>query len=271
MHNIFCHSRLRDTIAITLLITVVVLDAAPVAAQMQIPNPLIRPRSLTSGNGEQNPAPDASAAAQRAPAPQPSYNSTPALGAPVAHTDDPYVRDLADIRDRMSAFYVSAIVGKKAILRRSAASQRTSSTQANAQPTGSSMAPLPLNAGTASQSSRNESITVSDGELLEAVSNTGTLMTKVVNGRVVIYHIQELGNLSGGRLAGRRAIVFAGDVENSGTSLASAIVLERPDAAFKRFIAVETKVRSASAASTEGSTPSSMSPGPAPAPAPQAQ
>ncbi len=269
MHVTFCHSSLRSPIAITLLVTAMVLDVAPAAAQMQIPNPLIRPRTLTSGPGEQTPATDASATAQRPPAPQTSYAAAPALGAPATPTDEPYARDLIDLRDRMSAFYVSAIVGRKAILRRSALSQRAGSTPTNAQPTGSSMAPLPLNVGTSNQSSRNDSITVSDGELLEAVSNTGTLMTKIANGRVVIYHIQELGNLSGGRLAGRRAIVFAGDVENSGTPLAAAIVLERPDPAFKRFIAVDTKVRSASAASTDGAAPNTATATTAPAPSAQ--
>ena len=253
MHDTFCHSRLGKNIAMTLLVTAIVLHAVPTPAQMQIPNPLIRPHSLTSGNGEQNLVPGATPPAQRAP--QPIYNATPTLSAPAVQTNDPYVRDLADLRDRLSAFYVSAIVGKKAILRRSAALQRAGSTQVGSQTVGSSMAPQPLNAGTGNQGARNDSITVSDGELLEAVSNTGTLMTKVAKGRVVIYHIQELGNLSGGRLAGRRAIVFAGDVENSGTPLASAIVLERSDPAFRRFISVDTKVRSASAASADVSAP----------------
>ncbi len=259
-----CHSTLRETIAMALIATAMASYAAPCVAQMQIPNPLIRPRTLTSGNGEPGAAPDAAATAPRAPAPQPAYSSAPTLGGPVVQTDDPYNRELADLRDRMSAYYVSAIVGRKAILRRSAASQRAGSTQANAQPTGTSMAPLPLNTGAVNQASRNDSITVSDGDLLEAVSNTGTLMTKVANGRVVIYHIQELGSLPGGRLAGRRAIVFAGDVENSGTPLATAVVLERPDPAFKRFITVETKVRSASAvpADSTAQTPAVTAPQP---------
>ena len=260
MHVHIFRTIMRCSVAVTLLVTALVLDAGPAAAQMQIPNPLIRPRSLTSGNNPTNPPNDTAANAQRAPAPQPAFSSAAVLGAPATHNEDPYMRDLADLRDRLAPFYVSAIVGRKAILRRSAAAQRSGSTQTTSQPTGSSMAPLPLNSGSSNQSSnqssRNDSITVSDGELLEAVSNTGTLITKIANGRVVIYHIQELGNLPGGRLAGRRAIVFAGDVENSGTPLAAAIVLERPDPAFKRFIAVDTKVRSASAAATDGATPS---------------
>ena len=252
MHVTFCQRSLSRILAMTLAVNALLLAAGPSAAQMQIPNPLIRPRSLTSGAGQQNSAVDASAMPPRAPAAQSPYSVVPALGAPATQTDDPYARDLADLRDRLSAFYVSAIVGKKAILRRSSAFQRAGATSATTQPIGSSMAPLPLNTGGNNQGGRNDSINVTDGELLEAVSNTGTLMTKVANGRVVIYHIQELGNLPGGRLAGRRAIVFAGDVENSGTSLATAIVLERPDPVFKRFITVETKVRSASSVATDG-------------------
>lgn len=255
MHIEFCRSKSRRYLATVCWIAALALNTPVVVAQMQIPNPLIRPRSLTSGNNEAGAAPEA--APQRPAAPPPSYSAAPALSGPNAQSDDPYQRDLVDLRERMSSFYVSAIVGKKAILRRSAYSPRAGSSQANAQATGSSMAPLPLNTSTNNSSSRNDSITVSDGELLEAVSNTGTLMTKVTKGRVVIYHIQELGNLPGGRLAGRRAIVFAGDVENSGTPTAAAIVLERTDPAFKRSITVDTKVRSASAGAQDTSAPNS--------------
>lgn len=260
MHIEFCRNKFRRYLAIVCSLAGLALDAPLGMAQMQIPNPLIRPRSLTSGNSETGTAPDT--VPQRPAAPPPSYSATPTLGGPSTPADDPYQRDLVDLRDRMSSFYVSAIVGKKAILRRSAYSQRAGSSPTNAQATGTSMAPLPLNSSTNNQSSRNDSITVSDGELLEAVSNTGTLMTKVANGRVVIYHIQELGNLPGGRLAGRRAIVFAGDVENSGTPAAAAIVLERTDPAFKRSITVDTKVRSASAVTQDASVPNSTAAAP---------
>lgn len=255
----------RTLVALIALATLTI-DASQAFAQMQIPNPLIRPRSLATGNADPTGTTETGPAQQRPASPPnfpaPAYTAPLPNGLSAAQADDPYARDLIDLRDRLSAFYVSAIVGKKAILRRSASAQRTGGAQLGVQATGTSMAPLPLASGAVTPSARNDSITVTDGELLDAVSNNGTLMTKISNGRVVIFHVQELGTLSGGRLGGRRAIVFAGDVENSGTPALPAIVLERPDPSYRRSISVDTKVRSASgatpdtnAAATQAATP----------------
>ncbi len=47
--------------------------------------------------------------------------------------------------------------------------------------------------------------------------------------------------LPGGKLIGKRAVVFVGDVENSGAIAPVAIVLEKPDAQYKKMITVETR------------------------------
>ena len=217
-------------------------------AQMQIPNPLIRPRSLTNPATPTPtpPAPPADAAA-RVP---PPYPSGVPLGTPPLPIDDPYLRELTELKERFAGFYVSAVVGRTAVLRRSSA-QRQAVNPTTPSQVGTSMAPLPLTSAGSGAGVRNDALMVADGELLDAVSNSGTLMSKVAHHRVVIYHMQETVTMPGGRLGGRRAIVFSGEVEGSGAAPMPPIVLERPDSAFKRSISVETKTRNASGATAD--------------------
>ena len=218
-------------------------------AQMQIPNPLIRPRSLTNPAAPTPtpPAPTAETAAARVP---PPYPSGVPLGTPPLPTDDPYLRELTELKERFAGFYVSAVVGRTAVLRRSVA-QRLAANPTTPSQVGTSMAPLPLASAGSGAALRNDALMVADGELLDAVSNSGTLMSKVAHHRVVIYHMQETVTMPGGRLGGRRAIVFSGEVEGSGAASMPAIVLERSDSAFKRSISVETKTRNASGATSD--------------------
>ena len=216
-------------------------------AQMQIPNPLIRPRSLTNPASPAPTAPAADTMVQRVP---PPYPAGVPLGTPPLPPDDPYLRELTELKDRFAGFYVSAVVGHTAVLRRSAVQRQTGNATTPSQ-IGTSMAPLPLTSTGSGVGLRNDAMMVADGELLDAVSNSGTLMSKVAHNHVVIYHLQETMTLPGGRLGGRRAIVFSGEVEGSGAASMPPIVLERPDSAFKRSISVETKTRNASAATTD--------------------
>jgi hypothetical protein len=246
----FGHCIRRMTL-ITAGIVLTLVDL-PVLAQMQIPNPLIRPRSITS------PArPAAAGPSDLAPG---SGQSRPAGAAGAAPAEDPYVRSLTDLKDRFSQFYVSAIVGKEAILRRSAG-EKASSSSTPAQPTGTSMAAVPLGTASSGGYARSESLMVSDGELLEMAGNTGALFAKVTNRQVTIYLVQETTILPGGQLQGKRAAVFSGEVQNSGSMQAATIVLERPDPSYKRIINVETKARGTSSpSSSDGGSGSSATP-----------
>ena len=249
MQNNF-YPELLDGITKSACLAAALISLAPLAnAQMQIPNPLIRPRSLTNPAVPNPAAPtaEAQAQAQRTPQPYPAGVPLSSSGLP---NDDPYLRELSELKDRFTGFYVSAVVGRTAVLRRSAA-QRQAGNPSSLSQTGTSMAPLPLSAARTGTGTRNDAMMVADGELLDAVSNTGTLMSKVAHNHVVIYHVQETMTMPGGRLSGRRAIVFSGEVEGSGASPMAPIVLERPDSTFKRVISVETKARSASAGTTD--------------------
>lgn len=226
-------------------LVLLLLAQLPAAAQMQIPNPLIRPRSLANPGAREAPT---DAQAQR---PSPSSSSSPAAvplpGTAAASTpEEIYVRSLNELKDRFATFYVSAIVGKEAILRRSSAGPRAALPSATPQSSGAGGTPLAPISLTASAPTRSDTLMLSDGELLDSVGNSGALVAKVSSRQVTIYYVQETMALPGGKLIGKRAVVFAGDVENSGSSGAPVIVLERPDSNYKRMITVESKVRSAS-------------------------
>ncbi len=253
--------------------TLLLLADLPAAAQMQIPNPLIRPRSLTNPAArEPAPAPG-DAGAARAGAALPSG----ATALPGPTPEEIYSRSLAELKDRFSTFYVSAIVGKQAILRRSLGGPRGGVLQASAPAStaGTSMAPTPLPAAqplagaTAAASGRSDTLMISDGELLESVGSSGALIAKINSRQVTIYHVQETMSLPNGKLVGKRAVIFAGDVENSGASTPPAIVLERPDAAYKRMITVDTRIRSTSGTQTDTSGTANSSAGTAPPAPPQ--
>ena len=242
------------------------LTARPVAAQMQIPNPLIRPRSLVNPATLANPAAPAADVAGRAATPAPfATGSGPialnANGTP-ASAEDPYLRNLAELKDRFANFYVSAIVGKHAMLRRSGAARSGGTSSAtSAQPVGTSMAPISLTASAGPSQGRGDAMMLADGDLLDSVGTSGALVAKVARSQVAIYHVQETMVLPGGKLVGKRVIVFTGELENSGAANAPGIVLERPDPAYKRMITVETKGRStASSGTAESSTGASTTP-----------
>ncbi len=228
-----------------LTLILLVLSQVPAAAQMQIPNPLIRPRSLTNPGAPEAPG-DPSAQRGAPPASSsPAAIPLPGTAAP-SSPEDIYTRSLNELKDRFSTFYVSAIVGKDAILRRSSAGPRAALPAVAAQSTtGAPLPAVPLSTAAPIQT-RSDTLMVSDGELLDSVGNSGALVAKISSRQVTIYYIQETMALPGGKLIGKRAVIFAGDVENSGGSGIPEIVLERPDPNYKRMITVESKVRSAS-------------------------
>lgn len=257
----FEHALLRAVAAL------LALACVPAQAQMQIPNPLIRPRGIGSqaaAPGQAGAQGQAATAAGIAPklaperaAPPPSYAGAVPLPGTVLPSEDPFDRNLTELTNRFANFYVSAIVGKQAMLRRSTASPTT---QSGAATGGLTVAPLPGAAPVAQP--RNESMTLTDGELLPSVSKNGALMVKVSNGHVVVTYAQETMSLPGGRLMGRRAIVFASGVESSGGTVSTPIVLERMDPAYKRLITVETKTRTASSNGTTDTPGSGTTPPP---------
>lgn len=218
------------------------------AAQLQIPNPLIRPRSITNPSTAPVPPPPESVAGRATPLPPyptAGYGAT-VLPAGAGYADDPEQREINDLKERFSRFYVSAIVGRRAILRRSAA-VAVNGNAGLPTATGNSMAPVPLGSGATVTTTRNDAMSLVDGQQVSAAGAVGTLIAHVDSHQVTIVRVHEGTRSSGARHAARNIVVFSGDIETSGTSAPLAIVLERTDPAFKRMISVETRARNASA------------------------
>ncbi len=215
-------------------------------AQMQIPNPLVRPRGLTNPATGDIPALPGNAGALARNTTLTTERGMPTV--PNAN-DDPLVRELNEQKERFAGFYVSAIVGKQAVLRRSAAPR--SPAAAPALPTvGSSMAPLPLGTQITAMTTRNDALMLTDGESFDATGNVGSLYARVSNRQVVIYHLAD--NSAPEPKSGKRyPIVFVGELETSGNPAQPAIVLERPDPLYKRSLSVEVKARSTATAAVD--------------------
>ena len=233
-------------------------------AQLQIPNPLIRPHGLTNPPaGEMTPLPAPAAGYSRTTESVPYPVVPGAPGAPGVN-DNPLTRELNEQKDRFAGFYVSAIVGKQAVLRRSAAQRQLTTGQAMPV-VGMSMAPLPLATQAAAMTTRNDALMITDGESFDATGNVGSLFARVSNRQVVIYHVADnsVAELKSGK---RFPIVFVGELETSGSPAQPAIVLERPDPLYKRSISVEVKARSASAPVTDSQNQNQQSLAASPAP-----
>ncbi|MDY7572991.1 hypothetical protein [Actimicrobium sp. CCI2.3] len=249
MHPGILTARACRNLALLGLLATGVCTSINAFAQLQIPNPLIRPHGLTNpAAADMTPLPASVPAAGYARTSESApYPIVP--GAPGTTVDNPLTRELNEQKDRFAGFYVSAIVGKQAVLRRSAAQRQLTTGQAMPA-VGMSMAPLPLATQAAAMTTRNDALMITDGESFDATGNVGSLFARVSNRQVVIYHVADN---SGAELkSGKRfPIVFVGELETSGNPAQPAIVLERPDPLYKRSISVEVKARSASAPLTD--------------------
>ncbi len=229
-------------------------------AQLQIPNPLIRPPGLTNpAAGPIPPLPGATGGTPRSAEPA----TFPVIPGAAGATENPLTRELNEQKDRFAGFYVSAIVGKQAVLRRSAA-QRNPAPAAALPAVGTSMAPVPLGTQTAATTTRNEALMLTDGESFDTTGNVGSLYARVSHRQVVIYHVAD-SSTPEPKSGKRYPIVFVGELETSGSPAQPAIVLERPDPLYKRSITVELKARSASAPAidTQNQQASGLTPVPA--------
>jgi hypothetical protein len=230
-------------------------------AQLQIPNPLIRPHGLANPAASNiAPLPGAAGVSPRNTEPA----SYPAVPPSPGSAENLLTRELNEQKDRFAGFYVSAIVGKQAVLRRSAAQRNTPSTQA-LPAVGTSMAPVSLGTQGAATTTRNDALMLTDGESFDATGNVGSLYARVSNRQVVIYHVADASaaELKSGK---RYPIVFVGELETSGSPAQPAIVLERPDPLYKRSITVEVKARSASTSTTDNQNQNQQLPAAPPAP-----
>lgn len=167
----------------------------------------------------------------------------------------------AEIREKLSMFYVSAIVGDRAILRRSPV--QPAGTIAGV-PGNPMMGPPGMMGGAIAQapkppSGQSETMTVTDGEPIDFIGDGITLIPRVTSSRVSIYYADDVARAKKGA---RRKVVFLGQVESIVTSPPAPIVLEKPDPTYKQRVSVETKSRSINNNQAQGQNPPNNLPQP---------
>ncbi|MBK4738900.1 hypothetical protein [Noviherbaspirillum pedocola] len=267
----------RVSAALSLLAGLTVLGmAAPSYAQVQIPNPLMRPQppKLTPVSDPHNlnsPLPQGSA-----PAPAPTASSPANVPPPVSSSD--FLRTapassgeskpdatVTELRQRFDGYYVSATVGDQAVLRR-AATVAAAAPQASAAPSISAMPPRPSQSALGTVG-RAESMVVRDGEPIEFLGSSVTLVPKVNGGRVSLYYYSDAATNKKKRSPSAQ-VVFLGQVESQAPATTAQIVLEKPDPGFKASISPEIKGMT-NGSTTNGSLSPAMNgvPGPIAMPA----
>ncbi|WP_283444133.1 hypothetical protein [Noviherbaspirillum suwonense] len=244
-------------------------------AQMQIPNPLMRPQPVKQPvasdpqnlnsplpQGPGSPPPNAS----RSSVPPP-VSSDFLRTAPVVSQESKPDAVITELRQRFDAFYVSATVGDQAVLRRGAAVQN-SSAQASVAPATAGAVSRQATPGLGAVG-RADSLIVRDGEAIEFLGSSVTLVPKVSGGRVSLYYYSNGGAGSNKKKGAQPVqVVFMGEVESQAPSVPSQIVLEKPDPAYKATISPETRplVSSNGINGSNGSSPNGVA-GAAPTPA----
>lgn len=245
-------------------------------AQMQIPNPLMRPQPAKPpvASDPQNlnsPLPQGqggiSQTASRANVPPPVSSSDFLRTPPTVSTESKPDAVVTELRQRFDAFYVSATVGDQAVLRRSAVAS-SAAAQTSASP---SMAGTATRQGAPALGAvgRADSLIVRDAEPIEFLGSSVTLVPKVSGGRVALYYYGTAGAASSKKKGSQPVqVVFMGEVESQVASAPAQIVLEKSDPAYKAMISPESKPMTSGNGSNGANNPSMNGmPGAAPTPA----
>jgi hypothetical protein len=224
-------SKLRSTPVLFALVAS--LASVGAAAQMNIPNPLVeppKPKAVPAGS-DAGPLPPIPGMNKPAPGAQPgAYSPTPPMGMLEMPKENP----VRDAKAQFASYYVSAIIGVEAVLRRAA---NAGSATATPLPPGAPMPGQPLGqSSTAGRGGgRSDSIVVKDGDPIDFVGD-GVLIPKVTAGRVIVYYVANASGKLNEKHGARHPVVFIGEVETGGGSAASAIVLEKKDADYRSAV-----------------------------------
>ena len=214
-------------------------------ADMNVPNPLVRPLppkldSIVPGKD----------------GPQQAQANIPPIANQIQNVGMPQQGYLTattpfkEVKDRLSMFYVSAIVGDRAILRRYNQGLRAGGAQnTNQNPSTpvmntsygivNTMNQNVQNSQLSQNQNPNESLSIKDGENLDFLGDSVTLTARVENNRVIIYFTDDGTGLKKGDR--HRQVVFVGQVESSMSAPQPQIVLEKPSQTFKQAIDVTPK------------------------------
>lgn len=222
---------------------VMAMTASQSFAQMQIPNPLLQPQKIKS-SAELPPPPPAPVSAD------PSMSMRPIPFDGMGGTSsgpgrNPAGDTIRELRDRLSSFHVSAILGNQAVLRRSVMSLASGMPNGGVNAGSNSMSSAPSQSGM--PAARSETMLISDGEPVEFLGERVTLVPRIKANRVFLYYQQTAKQASRSEAD---AIVFFGEVESPSAALPLPPVLEKVDSSYRQSISVESKPRTTSNGST---------------------
>lgn len=214
--------------------------AANAFAQMQIPNPLIQPQkrstlSPETKEGQILPAGGSSNTGRSLP----EGNYVPPMNAYGSNQQSQQKTPFSEVRERLSSFYVSAIVGNQAILRKSLPLTQSPTAVNSNQNLGGMMPPSGIQQPVKQLQTQTETMFVKDGEPIDFLGDSIILTPKVTNSRVYIYYTEDGTSMKGG--SARRQVAFVGQIESTVAATPPAIVLEKPDATYKQKISVTPK------------------------------
>jgi hypothetical protein len=226
-----------------ILALIMVCSAASAFAELNLPNPLIEPAPRKK-SVEVSEHPSA-----LPPLPTNLPGSDRSL-LPFVDASDAAKKDASlssSAKALFSGYGVSAVVGDKAILRRSIGSSSVSPSLSSGQMS------LPGQAPTSSgeSSAKSESLIVTNGELVELSGADGTYIAKVESDRVTIFY-----GKNDVKKGTKRVVVYAGGIESFPLAQ-KPIVLQAKDADTKRNLIVKAGGSYNSQSSSSTSSPQS--------------
>lgn len=226
-------------------------------AEMQIPNPLIRP--VQQNNEIQKN--------------KVGNLPTPISGESIGQPQMPYERidggdfgrqssnvnaSFTEVRGKLATFYVSAIVGNQAILRRASAQSIGENSMTGMPGPGMprpGMPGYPITQPVAQ--GQTETIMITHGEPIDFIGDAITLTPKITSSRVYIYYTENGAGFNKGAV--RRRVAFLGQVESTAASVPVAIVLKKADPLYKLRTSVETTSVGSNGVSNDGNSNSNQS------------
>lgn len=210
-----------------LILGVLLLACSTSYAQLQIPNPLLKPVDSVK-----------TAVPTNLPPPPPPgrqvSSSEPSTAGSVAGSSD-----MKELREFFTGYYVSTIVGDQAVLRR-AAGHATSAAGTASQPQASG-------ANEPYSFVRSERMVLTSGSEITGFNATLSLVANVTDNAVRIV-LHRDGKAKPG------IIVFSGVIEASPSQAVTSIVLERPDSTYTQTL-IQAKSSTGSAGKASAPTP----------------
>ena len=213
------------------------------ASSADIPNPLLKPGTATR--------PGTPAGLPSLPPPPMPQEVTRTISAGTTSA-------VSDLRTTLAGYYVSAVVGKTAVLRQGGNAAPGQSGGVGLQPMNTPSQPLGAsggqsvaNSGVVAIDRRSESVTVKDGEI--SLVGAHAILAEVRNESVALYYLASERPESS-PVTARLPLVFSGTVDSTNGRLPRTPI-ERPDSAYVLSVRPDKPMLQSGSALPNGSQP----------------